>query len=140
MGNDLAAKFNSKQASENLPTTTTSASADSGNSNNSEAQQLHTNFDHLSVVSEETMSNSELLSQTQQLDNLLGSQMTLPSLVGPLTPLTPIELVANELNDLQAMVPPLSYFENVVQRHMSHGKLSPLVCIGLKKKLNLTQR
>lgn len=84
-----------------------------------------TNFDHLSVVSEETLSNSEV-ALAHQAENLLGytpdisgSQTTLPSLVGPLTPLTPIELVANELNDLQAVVPPLSYFENVVQQHMS---------------------
>ncbi|KAI8117196.1 hypothetical protein FF38_02870 [Lucilia cuprina] len=83
-----------------------------------------TNFDHLSVVSEETLSNSEV-ALTQPSENLLGytpdisgSQTTLPSLVGPLTPLTPIELVANELNDLQAVVPPLSYFENVLQQHM----------------------
>ncbi|KAM7363905.1 uncharacterized protein ACRADG_000634 isoform 2-T2 [Cochliomyia hominivorax] len=84
-----------------------------------------TNFDHLSVVSEENLSNSEVV-LAQQAENLLGytpdisgSQTTLPSLVGPLTPLTPIELVANELNDLQAVVPPLSYFENVVQQHMN---------------------
>ncbi|XP_037808375.1 uncharacterized protein LOC119601490 isoform X5 [Lucilia sericata] len=83
-----------------------------------------TNFDHLSVVSEETLSNSEV-ALTHPAENLLGytpdisgSQTTLPSLVGPLTPLTPIELVANELNDLQAVVPPLSYFENVLQQHM----------------------
>ncbi|XP_059219103.1 mucin-2 isoform X6 [Stomoxys calcitrans] len=83
-----------------------------------------TNFDHLSVVSEETLSNSDVL--TVNTENLLvytpdisGSQTTLPSLVGPLTPLTPIELVANELNDIQAKVPPLSYFENVLQQHMS---------------------
>uniref|UniRef100_A0A1I8P4Q3 Uncharacterized protein n=1 Tax=Stomoxys calcitrans TaxID=35570 RepID=A0A1I8P4Q3_STOCA len=83
-----------------------------------------TNYDHLSVVSEETLSNSDVL--TVNTENLLGytpdisgSQTTLPSLVGPLTPLTPIELVANELNDIQAKVPPLSYFENVLQQHMS---------------------
>ncbi|XP_075145834.1 uncharacterized protein LOC142220534 isoform X2 [Haematobia irritans] len=83
-----------------------------------------TNFDHLSVVSEETLSNSDVL--TVNTENLLGytpdisgSQTTLPSLVGPLTPLTPIEMVANELNDIQAKVPPLSYFENILQQHMS---------------------
>lgn len=89
-----------------------------------------TNFDHLSVVSEETLSNSEVVS-AQQSEHLLtyshdigGSQATLPSLVGSLTPLTPVELVANELNDLQSAVPPLSYFENVLQQHMSsnYGK------------------
>ncbi|XP_030374018.1 proline-rich protein 36 isoform X2 [Scaptodrosophila lebanonensis] len=82
-------------------------------------------YDHLSVVSEETLSNPELLAQ--QNDHLLisntpdlnSSQSTLPSLVGPLTPLTPIELVANQLNDLQAMVPPLSYFENILQQHIA---------------------
>ncbi|XP_065366098.1 mucin-2 isoform X2 [Calliphora vicina] len=83
-----------------------------------------TNFDHLSVVSEETLSNSEV-ALALPAENLLGytpdicgSQTTLPSLVGPLTPLTPIELVANELNDLQNVVPSLSYFENVLQQHM----------------------
>lgn len=82
-------------------------------------------IDHLSVVSEETLSNSEV-ALSLPAENLLGyipdisgSQTTLPSLVGPLTPLTPIELVANELNDLQAVVPPLSYFENVLQQHMN---------------------
>ncbi|XP_054746466.1 mucin-2 isoform X2 [Anastrepha obliqua] len=86
---------------------------------------LHQAFDHLSVVSEETMSNAELHTQVPHNEMLhicmpesSGSQMTLPSLVGPLTPLTPIEQVANQLNDLQAVVPPLSYFENVLQDHM----------------------
>uniref|UniRef100_A0A1I8M1Y7 Uncharacterized protein n=1 Tax=Musca domestica TaxID=7370 RepID=A0A1I8M1Y7_MUSDO len=83
-----------------------------------------TGIDHLSVVSEETLSNSDVANVNP--GNLLGytpsisgSQTTLPSLVGPLTPLTPIELVANELNDIQAKVPPLSYFENVLQQHMN---------------------
>jgi len=82
-------------------------------------------FDHLSVVSEETLSNPELM-HVQQQEHLTifpptdahGSQSTLPSMMGPLTPLTPIELVANQLNDLQAMVPPLSYFENILSQHM----------------------
>lgn len=76
----------------------------------------------------------------QQTENLLGyipdisgSQTTLPSLVGPLTPLTPVELVANELNDLQAVVPPLSYFENVLQQHMHFGKFYA-ICNNLKDK------
>lgn len=86
-------------------------------------QPMH--FDHLSIVSEETLSNPEmLLAQPSEhlmicTPDLNGSQSTLPSLVGPLTPLTPIELVANQLNDLQAMVPPLSYFENILQQHMA---------------------
>ncbi|XP_034487592.1 verprolin isoform X2 [Drosophila innubila] len=85
-------------------------------------QPMH--FDHLSVVSEETLSNPEMMLSHQQehlmicTPDLNGSQSTLPSLVGPLTPLTPIELVANQLNDLQATVPPLSYFENILQQHM----------------------
>ncbi|XP_043652306.1 verprolin isoform X3 [Drosophila teissieri] len=90
---------------------------------NKEPQPLH--FDHLSVVSEETLSNPELM-LVQQQEHLTifpppdahGSQSTLPSMMGPLTPLTPIELVANQLNDLQAMVPPLSYFENILSQHM----------------------
>ncbi|XP_023160311.2 serine/arginine repetitive matrix protein 1 isoform X2 [Drosophila hydei] len=90
-------------------------------STKSDNQPMH--FDHLSVVSEETLSNPEML-QAQLPEHLTictpdlnGSQSTLPSLVGPLTPLTPIELVANQLNDLQAMVPPLSYFENILTHH-----------------------
>ncbi|KAH8383354.1 hypothetical protein KR009_008068 [Drosophila setifemur] len=86
-------------------------------------QPMH--FDHLSVVSEETLSNPELMLAQQQEQHLMictpdphGSQSTLPSLMGPLTPLTPIEMVANQLNDLQATVPPLSYFENILQQHM----------------------
>ncbi|XP_037729163.1 flocculation protein FLO11 isoform X8 [Drosophila subpulchrella] len=89
---------------------------------NKEQQPMH--FDHLSVVSEETLSNPELM-LVQQQEHLTicqpdphGSQSTLPSMMGPLTPLTPIELVANQLNDLQAMVPPLSYFENILTQHM----------------------
>ncbi|XP_055857996.1 homeobox protein 5 isoform X3 [Episyrphus balteatus] len=112
---------------------------------------LHVNFDHLSIVSEENLSNSdgnltqlpigELNRQQahQQLQQahpsfyydenfieidgarLSPSQclgaMSLPSLA-PLRPITPIEMVANQLNDLQSMVPPLSYFENIVQQHM----------------------
>uniref|UniRef100_A0A1A9ZE73 Uncharacterized protein n=1 Tax=Glossina pallidipes TaxID=7398 RepID=A0A1A9ZE73_GLOPL len=82
-------------------------------------------FDHLSVVSEETLSNIEH-TVAQQNENLFGytpdiygSETTLPSFVGPLTPLTPIELVANELSDLQATVPSLSYFENIVSQHLN---------------------
>ncbi|XP_065722051.2 uncharacterized protein [Drosophila suzukii] len=89
---------------------------------NKEQQPMH--FDHLSVVSEETLSNPELMLVRQQEHLTIcppdphGSQSTLPSMMGPLTPLTPIELVANQLNDLQAMVPPLSYFENILTQHM----------------------
>ncbi|XP_017046679.1 ena/VASP-like protein isoform X2 [Drosophila ficusphila] len=89
---------------------------------NKEQQPMH--FDHLSVVSEETLSNPELMLAQQQEHLTIcppdpnGSQSTLPSIMGPLTPLTPIELVANQLNDLQAMVPPLSYFENILTQHM----------------------
>ncbi|XP_050744776.1 proteoglycan 4 isoform X1 [Drosophila biarmipes] len=89
---------------------------------NKEQQPMH--FDHLSVVSEETLSNPELMLAQQQEHLTIcppdphGSQSTLPSGMGPLTPLTPIEKVANQLNDLQAMVPPLSYFENILAQHM----------------------
>ena len=102
-----------------------------------------TNFDHLSVVSEENLSNSEVVS-AQQAENLLsythdigGSQTTLPSLVGPLTPLTPVEMVANELNDLQAVVPPLSYFENIVHQHMNanYGEYLNTYSLGSSKYL-----
>ncbi|XP_034114744.2 mucin-17 isoform X2 [Drosophila albomicans] len=100
-----------------------------------EGQPMH--FDHLSVVSEETLSNPEMmLSHPPEhlmicTPDLNGSQSTLPSLVGPLTPLTPIELVANQLNDLQAMVPPLSYFENILQQHMgANTVLTPTPELG----------
>ncbi|EDW80514.2 uncharacterized protein Dwil_GK11576 [Drosophila willistoni] len=93
-----------------------------------ETQAPVKHYDHLSVVSEETLSNPEFQMAQQQDQHLMictpdlnGSQSTLPSLMGPLTPLTPIELVANQLNDLQAMVPPLSYFENILHQHMSSG-------------------
>ncbi|XP_055922476.1 uncharacterized protein LOC129953368 isoform X2 [Eupeodes corollae] len=110
---------------------------------------LHVNFDHLSIVSEENLSNSDgnLIqmpigelnhNEAQQKQahpsfyydenfieidgaRLSPSQclgaMSLPSLA-PLRPVTPIEMVANQLNDLQSIVPPLSYFENIVQEHM----------------------
>ncbi|XP_032596497.1 proteoglycan 4 isoform X7 [Drosophila grimshawi] len=99
-------------------------------------QPMH--FDHLSVVSEETLSNPEMmLSQPPEHQLMIctpdvnGSQSTLPSLVGPLTPLTPIELVANQLNDLQAMVPPLSYFENILAQHLGHNQvLTPTPELG----------
>ncbi|KAL7729695.1 hypothetical protein ACLKA6_014565 [Drosophila palustris] len=94
-------------------------------------------FDHLSVVSEETLSNPEMMLSHQPehlmicTPDLNGSQSTLPSLVGPLTPLTPIELVANQLSDLQATVPPLSYFENILQNHMGHNTvLTPTPELG----------
>ncbi|TDG45859.1 hypothetical protein AWZ03_007714 [Drosophila navojoa] len=98
--------------------------ADSNTSAKPDGQPMH--FDHLSVVSEETLSNPEMLQAQLPPEHLMictpdlnSSQSTLPSLVGPLTPLTPIELVANQLNDLQAMVPPLSYFENILAHHQS---------------------
>nr|XP_036674995.1 serine/threonine-protein kinase ste20 isoform X5 [Drosophila suzukii] len=105
----------------NHPSPSKNEEGGTGNQNK-EQQPMH--FDHLSVVSEETLSNPELM-LVQQQEHLTicppdphGSQSTLPSMMGPLTPLTPIELVANQLNDLQAMVPPLSYFENILTQHM----------------------
>ncbi|XP_046865147.1 zinc finger protein jing homolog isoform X6 [Drosophila willistoni] len=99
-----------------------------------ETQAPVKHYDHLSVVSEETLSNPEFQMAQQQDQHLMictpdlnGSQSTLPSLMGPLTPLTPIELVANQLNDLQAMVPPLSYFENILHQHMSSGPCSAVL-------------
>ncbi|XP_014089145.3 uncharacterized protein [Bactrocera oleae] len=114
------------------PTTTTATRSDlvnfvvkSAGANSESVPNLHQAFDHLSVVSEETMSNADQHTHVPHNELLHiytsdggGSQMTLPSLVGPLTPLTPIEQVANQLNDLQSNVPPLSYFENVLQDHM----------------------
>ncbi|XP_017856207.1 PREDICTED: mucin-5AC isoform X6 [Drosophila arizonae] len=99
-------------------------------------QPMH--FDHLSVVSEETLSNPEMQQAQLPPEHLMlctpdlnSSQSTLPSLVGPLTPLTPIELVANQLNDLQATVPPLSYFENILAHHQSpHSVLTPTPELG----------
>ncbi|XP_034660283.1 SH3 domain-containing protein C23A1.17 isoform X6 [Drosophila subobscura] len=102
-------------------------------------QQQPMHFDHLSVVSEETLSNPEMLQQFQQQENrmlctpdLNGSQSTLPSLMGPLTPLTPIEMVANQMNDLHASVPPLSYFENILSQHMGNpnSALTPTPELG----------
>ncbi|XP_022221472.2 mucin-5AC isoform X2 [Drosophila obscura] len=105
-------------------------------------QQQPMHFDHLSVVSEETLSNPEMLQQFQQQEHLMlctpdlnGSQSTLPSLMGPLTPLTPltpIELVANQMNDLHASVPPLSYFENILSQHMGNpnSALTPTPELG----------
>uniref|UniRef100_A0A6P4DVM0 Uncharacterized protein LOC108037402 isoform X5 n=2 Tax=Drosophila rhopaloa TaxID=1041015 RepID=A0A6P4DVM0_DRORH len=105
-----------------VPSHPSASKNEEGGSQNKEPQPMH--FDHLSVVSEETLSNPEMM-LVQQQEHLTicppdpnGSQSTLPSMMGPLTPLTPIELVANQLNDLQAMVPPLSYFENILAQHM----------------------
>ncbi|XP_016997550.2 uncharacterized protein [Drosophila takahashii] len=104
------------------PSPSKSEEGSTGTQNKEQQQPLH--FDHLSVVSEETLSNPELMIVQQQEHLTIcppdphGSQSTLPSMMGPLTPLTPIELVANQLNDLQAMVPPLSYFENILTQHM----------------------
>ncbi|KAH8347328.1 hypothetical protein KR059_009149 [Drosophila kikkawai] len=104
--------------------------------NKEQQQPMH--FDHLSVVSEETLSNPELM-LVQQQEHLMictpdpnGSQSTLPSMMGPLTPLTPIELVANQLNDLQATVPPLSYFENILSQHLGgrNAALTPSPELG----------
>ncbi|XP_033165708.1 proteoglycan 4 isoform X5 [Drosophila mauritiana] len=108
-----------------VPSPPSQSKNEDGNSTNQTKEPQPMHFDHLSVVSEETLSNPELM-HVQQQEHLTifpppdahGSQSTLPSMMGPLTPLTPIELVANQLNDLQAMVPPLSYFENILSQHM----------------------
>nr|NP_001287196.1 uncharacterized protein Dmel_CG15186, isoform K [Drosophila melanogaster]AHN57195.1 uncharacterized protein Dmel_CG15186, isoform K [Drosophila melanogaster] len=108
-----------------VPSHSSQSKNEDGNSSNQTKEPQPMHFDHLSVVSEETLSNPELM-HVQQQEHLTifpptdahGSQSTLPSMMGPLTPLTPIELVANQLNDLQAMVPPLSYFENILSQHM----------------------
>lgn len=70
-----------------------------------------TTFQPLAAVAEEEYQESD------------DSQTLLSSLV---CPLTPIETVANELHDLQAIAPPLSYFENVLRGHMtsSSGKFT----------------
>ncbi|KRF79072.1 uncharacterized protein Dvir_GJ10083, isoform B [Drosophila virilis] len=116
---------------------TVKAANDSTSTTKPENQAMH--FDHLSVVSEETLSNPEmqLAQQTPEhhlmicTPDLNSSQSTLPSLVGPLTPLTPVEQVANQLNDLQAMVPPLSYFENILSQHMgANTVLTPTPELG----------
>lgn len=119
---------------------TVKAANDSTSTTKPENQAMH--FDHLSVVSEETLSNPEmqLAQQTPEhhlmicTPDLNSSQSTLPSLVGPLTPLTPVEQVANQLNDLQAMVPPLSYFENILSQHMgaNTGKTVNIVCPNVR--------
>ncbi|XP_064540162.1 uncharacterized protein LOC135429675 isoform X6 [Drosophila montana] len=124
---------------QSLPPEETSVKAanDSTSTTKPENQAMH--FDHLSVVSEETLSNPEmqLAQQTPEhhlmicTPDLNSSQSTLPSLVGPLTPLTPVEQVANQLNDLQAMVPPLSYFENILSQHMgANTVLTPTPELG----------
>ncbi|XP_017849178.1 verprolin isoform X2 [Drosophila busckii] len=113
------------------PEHTEQNSAESQAASQADNQPLH--FDHLSVVSEETLSNPEMQQHLMiSLPDANGSQSTLPSLVGPLTPLTPIELVANQLNDLQATVPPLSYFENILHQHMAGNKalLTPTPELG----------
>ncbi|XP_020818314.1 serine/threonine-protein kinase ste20 isoform X4 [Drosophila serrata] len=109
---------------------------DQKSQNKEQQQPMH--FDHLSVVSEETLSNPELLLAQHQEHLMIctpdpnGSQSTLPSMMGPLTPLTPIELVANQLNDLQATVPPLSYFENILSQHLGgrNAALTPSPELG----------
>lgn len=75
-----------------------------------DSSSLLTTYQPLAVVTEEEHQESD------------DSQTLLSSLV---CPLTPIETVANELHDLQAIVPPLSYFENVLREHMTSnsGKL-----------------
>ncbi|XP_037956320.1 uncharacterized protein LOC119685966 isoform X2 [Teleopsis dalmanni] len=124
--NQLSPKEQAMEEEYTQINTTETTASNGGNAStsmtNSDMPQLHTTFDHLSVVSEETLSNSEMLAN--QNENLLrytpdlNGPPSAVSLIGPLTPLTPIELVANQLNDLQAVVPPLSYFENILQQHM----------------------
>ncbi|EDW34100.1 GL21753 [Drosophila persimilis] len=120
-------------------TSSSSKNEDSSLKAEQQQQQQPMHFDHLSVVSEETLSNPEMLQQFQQQEHrmlctpdLNGSQSTLPSLMGPLTPLTPIELVANQMNDLHASVPPLSYFENILSQHMGNpnSALTPTPELG----------
>ncbi|XP_033241243.1 serine/arginine repetitive matrix protein 1 isoform X9 [Drosophila pseudoobscura] len=122
-----------------VPATSSSSKNEDSSLKAEQQQQQPMHFDHLSVVSEETLSNPEMLQQFQQQEHrmlctpdLNGSQSTLPSLMGPLTPLTPIELVANQMNDLHASVPPLSYFENILSQHMGNpnSALTPTPELG----------
>ncbi|XP_017145012.1 serine/arginine repetitive matrix protein 1 isoform X7 [Drosophila miranda] len=122
-----------------VPATSSSSKNEDSSLKAEQQQQQPMHFDHLSVVSEETLSNPEMLQQFQQQEHrmlctpdLNGSQSTLPSLMGPLTPLTPIEMVANQMNDLHASVPPLSYFENILSQHMGNpnSALTPTPELG----------
>lgn len=134
-------------------TTTIPDYADSNDPSKHPSDNLHVNFDHLSIVSEENLSNSDG-NITQQLPNTAhnychqahqqikqthpcfyydenfieidGARLSPSQCLGAMSlpdtalhrPVTPIEMVANQLNDLKSIVPPLSYFENIVQQHM----------------------
>lgn len=111
-------------------TTTTTTSTNSANTQ-SEAKPHSSDytFDHLSVVSEENFTNSDgansmvdpascVQLQSSQQMSLLIHPLPGPNDQSPLTPLTPIELIASQLNDLHNAVPPLSYFENIANERM----------------------
>lgn len=53
----------------------------------------------------------------------------------PLTPLTPVELISGQLNDLHNVVPPLSYFENIANERMQ-GPSSPAISNGWDFSVN----
>lgn len=117
------------------PTTTSTTSTST--SSEVKPHSSDYNFDHLSVVSEENFTNSD--GGNSIIDPTICASAQLPQpmslLIHPLpvamsndqshlTPLTPIELIATQLNELQNAVPPLSYFENIANERMQ-DKLTP---------------
>lgn len=128
---------------------TTSTTTSSTNSTNTTSETLkphsdYQTFDHLSVVSEENFTNSDgansmvdpstcTSTQQQQPMSLLIHPLSLVPTSNdqsPLTPVTPVELIASQLNDLQSAVPPLSYFENIANEKMQENSASPATSNG----------
>lgn len=112
--------------------TTTTSPSNSFNTNELKPHSSDYQFDHLSVVSEENFTNSD--GANSLIDHTTCSQVQtahpqMSLLIHPLPlstisneqqppPLTPVELVASQLNDLHNAVPPLSYFENIANEKM----------------------
>lgn len=120
--------------------TTTTSTTSTSTSSEAKPHSSDYNFDHLSVVSEENFSNSD--GGNSMIDpaacvhpqpmSLLIHPLSVPMSndQSPLTPLSPIELIASQLNELQNAVPPLSYFENIANERMQEKQLSPATSNG----------
>ncbi|KAL5286690.1 hypothetical protein ACFFRR_007978 [Megaselia abdita] len=112
-------------------TTTPTSSSLTNTPNELKPHSSDYTFDHLSVVSEENFTNSDGANsmvepgtstspptQTQTMSLLIHPLSVQMPNDQPLTPLTPVELIASQLNDLHNAVPPLSYFENIANERM----------------------
>lgn len=82
-------------------------------------EKLQMNFDHLSVVSEECLTNSDDQAEREKRNQLVSDDFV---------PETAVGLLA----DFQAVMPPLSHFEN-----LSYRDIGPNVGMSIKHLLSI---